>query len=79
MLLASCYVLYAVYAKVAISAKTRIVAPMKTLTPTQAAQAYAIRTFGPFLVTMPESSKKQLIKAYVAGVYHGKRMNGGKP
>jgi hypothetical protein len=47
--------------------------PMKQLTPTQAANAYAIRTFGPFWVTVPEASKKQLVRAYVAGVYHGKR------
>ena len=30
---------------------------MKALTPTQSARAYAIRTFGPFLVTMSQASE----------------------
>jgi hypothetical protein len=43
------------------------------LTPSQSAEAWLIRNFGAFLVTMSEASKKQLVKAYISGVYHGKR------
>jgi hypothetical protein len=46
---------------------------MKPMTPTQSANAYLIRNYGCFLVTMSEASKRQLLKAYVAGIRHGKR------
>lgn len=45
---------------------------MKALTPTQAARAYLIRQFGPFLVTMSPAAQKQLLAAYIAGVRHGR-------
>lgn len=43
------------------------------LTPTQSARAYAIRTFGPFLVTMSQASQKQILRAYIAGYRSGQR------
>jgi hypothetical protein len=50
---------------------------MKTaLTPSQSAEAYLIRNFGPFLVTMSDASKRQLTKAYIAGLRAGR--NGRK-
>jgi hypothetical protein len=53
---------------------------MSRMTATQAARCYLIRNYGCFLVTMSEASRKQLIRAYIAGHYNGKRSkrNGSK-
>jgi hypothetical protein len=43
------------------------------LTPTQSAHSWLIRNYGCFLVTMSEASKRQLERAYIAGLRAGKR------
>jgi hypothetical protein len=48
------------------------------LTPTQSARLYGLRSFGPFWVIMPEANKRQLERAYIAGLRAGRNGKGKK-
>jgi hypothetical protein len=55
-----------------------IIGSMKHITPTQSARLYGLRAFGAFWVIMPEANKRQLVRAYLAGLRRGRnsRRNG---